>query len=79
MSDTIAATLSGRPAQEIDMHKTLSTASLEFIGQGGLGHSFAASKSGAATLDGMQQLLYAVFDYCQRLELKFGLDSQQGT
>ncbi|KAJ7932189.1 cytochrome P450 [Mycena leptocephala] len=55
----------GHPAQEIDMHKTLSTASLEFIGQGGLGHSFAASKSGAATLDGMQQLLYAVFDYCQ--------------
>ncbi|KAF8164342.1 cytochrome P450 [Mycena galopus ATCC 62051] len=54
-----SATLSGHSAQEIDMHQTLSTASLEFIGQCGLGHSFAASKTEAAMLDGMQQLLFA--------------------
>lgn len=40
---------------EVDMLKVLGTTSLEFIGQAGLGHSFAAS--GGETLEGMKQLL----------------------
>ncbi|KAF9455886.1 cytochrome P450 [Collybia nuda] len=42
---------------ETDMLHILGTTALEFIGQAGLGHSFAASRSG--TLEGMKQLLFA--------------------
>lgn len=55
MSNTIVE-CAQRTGGEVNILELLSAASLEFIGQAGLGHSFA--KSGGDTLKGMKQLLY---------------------
>ncbi|THU83076.1 cytochrome P450 [Dendrothele bispora CBS 962.96] len=54
-SDALAANIG--PGSEIDMLKVVGSAALEYIGQGGLGHSFAAHKSDA--LRDMKELLLA--------------------
>lgn len=71
MCDDLAA-LSKDNGREIDMLSILGAASLEFIGQAGLGHSFAAT--GSKELDGMKKLLYATPFYLsmQSTHIKYG-------
>ncbi|KAJ6519125.1 cytochrome P450 [Mycena sanguinolenta] len=57
MSASISERLSSSKTAELDMLKILGTTALEFIGQAGLGYSFAAAQSDA--LEGMKQLLFA--------------------
>ncbi|KAJ7155537.1 cytochrome P450 [Mycena crocata] len=57
MTSTLSKSIAHSENGEIDMLRLLGTTSLEFIGQAGLGHSFAASQSNA--LEGMKQLLFA--------------------
>ncbi|KAJ7935175.1 cytochrome P450 [Mycena leptocephala] len=56
MSATISSNLKDSETGEMDMLKILSTTALEFIGQAGLGHSFASQSD---ALEGMKQLLFA--------------------
>lgn len=60
MRDTVSKRV-GDGTVEIDMLKVLGTTSLEFIGQAGLGYSFAAE--GGDTMDGLKQLLSVHFHY----------------
>lgn len=64
--NTIASMPTG--SSEIDMLSVLGTTALEFIGQAGLGHSFAADTE-PDTLIGMKRLLYAFILAVSRLNL----------